>query len=67
MNWDERVKQQIMGKKITLKIVNQGLEKAIRVRENITINNLKAVIEGVLLQKMESIDVHKEGKEVNGH
>ena len=56
-----------MGKKITLKIVNQGKEKVIKVRENITINNLKAVIEGVLLQKMESIDVHKEGKEVNGH
>ena len=49
MNWDERVKQQVMGKKITLKIVNQGLEKVIRVRENITINNLKAIIEGILL------------------
>ena len=46
-----------MGKRISLRIINQEKEKIIKVREGITINNLKAVIEGVLLQKMDGIDV----------
>ena len=40
--------RQIMGKKITLTINDNKKEKAIQVREYITVNNLKAVIEGAL-------------------
>ena len=56
-----------MGKRITLRIIKHGMEKTIKVREGITINNLKAVIEGVMLQKMERIDIIQEGKEITGH
>ena len=52
-----------MGKKITLKIINKRMEQVIKVREGLTINNLKAVIEGVLQQKMERIDVIQNGKQ----
>ena len=37
-----------MGKKITLKIINKGRELNIQVRVGLTINNLKAIIEGTL-------------------
>ena len=57
----------ILGKKITLKIINQRAEKDIKVREGLTINNLKAIVEGVLQYKMEKIEVIQEGKEVTGH
>ena len=42
-----------MGKKITLKIIDQKKEMVIQVREFMTINNLKAVIEGALQQKLD--------------
>ena len=47
----------ILGKKIILKINVQGIERDIKVREGLTINNLKAIVEGVLQYRMESIDV----------
>ena len=37
-----------MGKKIALKIINRRMEQVITVREGLTINNLKVVIEGAL-------------------
>ena len=42
-----------MGKRLRIKIVDQGKEKVIQVREFMTINNLKAIIEGVLQEKVE--------------
>ena len=42
-----------MGKRIGIKIIDQEVEKVIQVREFITINNHKAVIEGALHQKLE--------------
>ena len=33
-----------MGKKITLKIISQETEKTIRIREKLTIKNLKTII-----------------------
>ena len=56
-----------MGKRISLRIINQEKEKIIKVREGITINNLKAVIERVMLQKMEKIEIVQEGREITGH
>ena len=43
------------------------MEKIIEIRDGLTINNLKAVVEGVLQQKMEWIDVIREGKMATGH
>ena len=56
-----------MGRKLTLKITEKKKEKVIKVREFLTINNLKAVIEGALKHKTESIDIIHEGKEITGH
>ena len=42
-----------MGKRLRIKIIDQGNEKVIQVREFMTINNLKAIIEGVLQEKVE--------------
>ena len=39
----------------------------IRVREFMTINNLKAVIEGVLQQRVDWKSIMMNGKEVTGH
>ena len=33
-----------MGRKLTLKVVNQEIEKTIRIREKLTIKNLKTII-----------------------
>ena len=37
-----------MGQKIKIKLIDQKKERTIQIRENMTINNLKAVIEGTL-------------------
>ena len=51
--WVESLKSQTMGKRLRIKIIDQGIEKVIQVREFMTINNLKAIIEGVLKEKVE--------------
>ena len=51
--WVESLKSQTMGKRLRIKIIDQGIEKVIQVREFMTINNLKAIIEGVLQEKVE--------------
>ena len=50
---EESLKSQAMGKRLRIKIVDQGKERVIQVREFMTINNLKAIIEGVLQEKVE--------------
>ena len=42
-----------MGKKITIKIIDQTKEFNIQIRENMTMNNLKAIIEGVMQRKLD--------------
>ena len=65
--WEERLKSQAMGKRLRIKIVDQGKEKVIQVREFMTINNLKAIIEGVLQEKVEWTSLMMNGKELEGH
>ena len=42
-----------MGKKITIKIIDQKKEFNIRIRENMTMNNLKMIIEGIMQRKLD--------------
>ena len=50
-----------MGRKLTLKVIRQGTEKIIRVRENLTIKNLKIIIRKEL--KLEGEEIKALGKE----
>ena len=65
--WVESLKSQTMGKRLRIKIIDQGIEKVIQVRECMTINNLKAIIEGVLKEKVEWTSLKMNGKELEGH
>ena len=56
-----------MGKKISLKLDDQEKEKTIKIRENLTINNLKAIIIGVLKLKKENIKIIHNRQELTGH
>ena len=42
-----------MGQKITIKIIDRKNEFNIQIRENMTMNNLKAIIEGVMQRKLD--------------
>ena len=56
-----------MGKRLRIKIIDQEKEKIIQVREFMTINNLKAIIEGVLQEKLDWTSIKMNGKELTGH
>ena len=56
-----------MGQKITIKVRDNKKEVNIQIREHMTINNLKAVIEGALQQKLDWECIMMNDEELAGH
>ena len=56
-----------MGKKLTLRIESKYGWKDIEVRENLTANNLKAIIAGKMQPKGTYTKIAWKGKELTGH
>ena len=56
-----------MGKKITIKITGKYDEKAITVRENLTMNNLITIIAREMQLKQENTEISWKGNALAGH
>ena len=56
-----------MGRKITLKIVSKHREMDVKVREALTINNIKAIIKGDIQQRTGTVKIMHEGQELPAH
>ena len=57
------MREQIMGKRLTLRIVGEDRERNIKIRENLTINNLKAILNREMKLELESIKIMFDGQE----
>ena len=55
-----------MGEMLTLRIIQQERERSIKIREKLTINNLKVLSSGMKLER-ENIKIILEGYELMGH
>ena len=60
------MKAQIMGRKLNLIIGVEEEEKHIKVRENLTINNLRAIIKRELKLKSDNTKIIHQGLELTG-
>ena len=56
-----------MGKTLTVRIIGNDWERGIRMREHLTINNLKTILTREMKTEKENIKLILEGKELQGH
>ena len=56
-----------MGEMLTLRIIQQDRERSIKIRENLTINNLKAIMNSGMKLERKNIKIILEGYEQMGH
>ena len=56
-----------MGEMLTLRIIQQERERSIKIREKLTINNLKAIMSSGMKREKEYIKIILEGYELMGH
>ena len=52
---------------LTLRIIQQDGERSIKIRENLTINNLKAILNSGVKLERKNIKIILEGYELMGH
>ena len=57
------MRKQIMGRMLTLRIVGEDKERNIKIRENLTINNLKAILNREMKIEKENIKIMLDGHE----